>query len=80
MTTVDLTQPASFAGAFAYEQTDIPPGQTITEWRRERTQRERAAKAARSQARRARLQALVTFRRPTRQRSVTAARSAGASR
>ncbi len=80
MTTVDLTQPASFAGAFAYEQTDIPPGQTITDWRRERTQRERAAKAARRAARRAPLCALVTLRHPTRQRGVSPPRPAGAPR
>lgn len=62
MGAVDLSQPASFAGAFAYEHTDVPPGQTLTEWRRERAAQARAAKAARRAARHQRLRATLTLR------------------
>ena len=44
---VDLTNPCSFPGAFAYEHTDIPPGMTAIEWRRGTAAEARAAKAAR---------------------------------
>ena len=57
---VDLANPCSFPGAFAYEHTDIPPGLAAEEWRRRRTAEARAAKAARSAARRRRVVALVT--------------------
>ena len=57
---VDLSNPCSFPGAFAYEHTDIPPGMTATEWRRERAVAAREAKAARRAARRRRAVALLT--------------------
>ena len=57
---VDLTNPCSFPGAFAYEHTDIPPGVTAIDWRRERAAEARAAKAACSDARRRRFVALVS--------------------
>ena len=79
MQRVDLTEPASFVGAFAYEHTDIPPGQTLTEWRRQRAATARAAKAARRAARRKQLRALVAspgraLRRPVVGKRVGAAR------
>lgn len=79
MAPVELTDPASFVGAFAYEQTDIPPGQTIADWRRERAHQARAAKAARHAARRERLRALVALRRPALQRRVSTPQPGGAS-
>ena len=30
-----LTDPADFRGAFAYEHSDIPPGMTVAAWRRQ---------------------------------------------
>lgn len=79
MQRVDLTEPASFVGAFAYEHTDIPPGQTLTEWRRRRAATARAAKAAGRAARRKQLRALVAsparaLRRPVVGKRVGAAR------
>jgi hypothetical protein len=62
MSRVDATDPASFAGAFAYEHTDIPPGQTLEDWRRERAAQARAAKAARRALRQQRLRALLPLR------------------
>lgn len=60
MATVDLTQPSSFAGAFAYEHTDIPPGVTIDQYRRARAAAVREARRARREARRRRLARLLT--------------------
>ena len=57
---VDLTNPCSFPGAFAYEHTDIPPGMSASEWRRQRAAKARAAKAARRTAGRRRAVALLT--------------------
>lgn len=79
MQRVELTEPASFVGAFAYEHTDIPPGQTLTEWRRQRAAAARAAKATRRAARRKQLRATVasparTRRRPAVGKRVGAAR------
>lgn len=79
MDRVELTEPASFVGAFAYEHTDISPGQTLTEWRRQRAATARAAKAARRAARRKQLLALVAspgraLRRPVVGKRVGAAR------
>jgi len=79
MQRVELTEPASFVGAFVYEDTDIPPGQTLTEWRRQRAATARAAKAARRAARRKQLRALVAsparaLRRPVVGKRVGAAR------
>jgi len=34
-------RPAAFAGAFAYEHTDIPPGVTLRAYRRDRSRRRR---------------------------------------
>lgn len=81
MATVDRTQPSSFAGAFAYEHTDIPPGQTIADWRRQRAEQARAAEAARRTARRERLRALATLKRSPQERGrVGAGRPAGVAR
>lgn len=80
MAPVDLHDPASFAGALAYEHADIPPGQTIADWRRERAHHMRAANAARRAARRQRLGALISLRRPSVPRRVGASRPVGASR
>ncbi len=74
MATVDLTDPASFVGAFAYEHTDIPPGQTLQDWRRERTRQARAATAARRAARRARLRQLLPRWAPTARQAAPARR------
>lgn len=80
MAPVDLHDPASFAGALAYEHADIPPGQTIADWRRERSQQARAAHAARRGARRQRLRALISLRQHRAVRRVGASRPVGASR
>jgi len=72
MAVVELREPAAFAGAFLYEQTDIPPGQTLTDWRRERVAHTRAADAQRRAARRQRARALLTLR-PARSRRAVAA-------
>lgn len=70
MAVVELRDAASFVGAFAYEYADIPPGQTLTQWRRERAAQARAAEAARRAARRQRLRALLTLRAASRRRPV----------
>jgi len=69
MAVVELREPAAFTGAFLYEHTDIPPGQTLTDWRHERATQARAAQAARRAARRQRVRASLTLR-PARSRTV----------
>lgn len=53
-------QPPAFTGAFAYEHTDIPPGVTIDEYRRERAAALRDARRAKRSARRRRIARLLT--------------------
>ncbi len=62
MPTVDLTNPATFVGALAYEHTDIPPGITLDVWRRQRARKAREQRAARQTARHDALRALITLR------------------
>jgi hypothetical protein len=57
--------PADFAGAFAYEHTDVPPDVTLTAWRRARRRRP---------LRRRPLRALVRRLRPERRRRPEARR------
>lgn len=57
-----LPEPVTFAGAFAYEHTDVPPGQTLIEWRRERAAQAWAAKDARRAERRRRLRTRLSLR------------------
>ena len=81
MATADLAGPSSFAGAFAYEHTDIPPGQTIADWRRQRAEQARGAQAARRTARHERLRALAALKRgPQQRRRVGAGQPAGVAR
>lgn len=75
----EIREPVAFVGAFAYEQTDIPPGQTLTESRRERTAQARAPEAARRAACRQRLRAMLTLR-PAAARRRTLAQSVKAAR
>lgn len=53
-------QPPAFTGAFAYEHTDIPPGVTIDEYRRERAEALREARRAKRSARRRRIARFLT--------------------
>lgn len=53
-------QPPAFTGAFAYEHTDIPPGVTIDQYRRERAAALREARRAKRAARRRRIARLLT--------------------
>jgi len=62
MPAVDLTDPATFPGALVYEHTDIPPGLTLEDWRRQRARQAREQGAARMAARREAVFALITLR------------------
>ncbi len=77
MPAVDLTDPATFPGALVYEHTDIPPGLTIEDCRRQRARQARKQRAARKAARREAAFALITLRAA---RSRTPARAAARSR
>ncbi len=62
MPAVDLTDRATFPGALVYEDTDIPPGLTLKDWRRQRARQARERRAARKAARREAVFALITPR------------------
>lgn len=62
MPTVDLTNPATFPAALAYEHTDIPPGITLDAWRRQRAREAREQRATRRAARLQAVRALITPR------------------
>ncbi len=62
MRPVDLTDPATFPGALTYEDTDIPLGLTLADWRRQRARQARERRAAHKAARRRRVLALITLR------------------
>ncbi len=62
MPAVDLTDPATFPGALVYEHTDIPPGLTLEDRRRQRARQAREQRAARKAARREAALALITLR------------------
>jgi len=62
MRPVDLTDPATFPGALKYEHTDIPPGLTLEDRRRQRARQAREQRAARKAARREAVFALITLR------------------
>ncbi len=62
MPAVDLTDPATFPGALVYEHTDIPPGLTLEDRRRQRARQARERRAARKPARREAALELITLR------------------
>ncbi len=62
MPAVDLTDPATFPGALTYEHTDIPPGVTLEDRRRQRARQARERRAARKAARREAALTLITLR------------------
>lgn len=62
MRPVDLNDPATFPSALTYEHTDIPPGLTLQDWRRQRARQARERRAAHKAARREAVFALITLR------------------
>ncbi len=62
MRPVDLTDPATFPRALTYEHTDIPPGVTLDDCRRQRARQIREQRAARKAARRQAALTRITLR------------------